>query len=604
MSSSARIDELRRKFDENPRRYFAPLANEYRKAGDFDQAIFICQEYLPQQPGHMSGHIVFGQALFEAKRLPEARTVFETALSLDPENLIALRHLADISHALGETVAARAWYERVLQADPRNEEIAAIMSTLGGTGTTAERPAQPPAAPITPTEEAPNVAGNAPSPTSVSPTAPTAEISAAAIQELLRARQATIAPEPAEHALTLDETPTVEFEASQTPSAVDGLEATSQAQPIEMPAIEALGLETTAHVPAPELLSLEGLGLETNAAPGQGAEVAASTPAPIEGLDTLSLDLTLPDAASIGPPPAGQTVSAAAPVADVADFGSFSFGPPATATNAAPAAPNVPIGGGHEATELMDFDMPPALELPPQSPPANVPAQIVDAIAEAVPAVVDVVQTAVPSVVDVVQIAVPGVADVVDATVPKVVDAVLTVPALILDATRADAPATPPPALSGEPSEVPPERAAPAFVTETMAQLYLSQGHRAAAIDIYRQLLDARPGDAELRARFQAIEQGGGAKPANTAAGGPPVFAGSGPSIRSVLRELFGIDAQAGRGNGSVGERASSSESGSIDVLFGQESVAEALSPLAVAFDGGYVATSGNLDELFAGGDR
>ena len=79
MASSARIDELRKKFDENPRRYFAPLANEYRKAGDLDQAIFICQEYLPQQPGHMSGHIVYGQALYELNRHDEARVVFETA---------------------------------------------------------------------------------------------------------------------------------------------------------------------------------------------------------------------------------------------------------------------------------------------------------------------------------------------------------------------------------------------------------------------------------------------------------------------------------------------------------------------------------------------
>src|ERR1044071_8323041 len=137
MASSARIDELRKKFDQNPRRYFAPLANEYRKAGDFDQAIFICQEYLPQQPGHMSGHIVFGQALFEAKRLPEAKTVFETALSLDPENLIALRHLADISRDLNDVTAAKSWYERVLQADPRNEEVLAIVAQLGSPGAPA-----------------------------------------------------------------------------------------------------------------------------------------------------------------------------------------------------------------------------------------------------------------------------------------------------------------------------------------------------------------------------------------------------------------------------------------------------------------------------------
>ena len=41
MASSPRIDELRKKFEENPRRYFAPLANEYRKAGDVEQAIAI-----------------------------------------------------------------------------------------------------------------------------------------------------------------------------------------------------------------------------------------------------------------------------------------------------------------------------------------------------------------------------------------------------------------------------------------------------------------------------------------------------------------------------------------------------------------------------------
>src|SRR5512143_1560733 len=130
MGTSARIDELRKKFDENPRRYFAPLANEYRKAGDLEQAIFICQEYLPQQPGHMSGHIVYGQALYESGRTEEAKAVFETALSLDPENLIALRHLGDIARGVGDLTGARAWYQRVLDTDPRNDEIMQLLSSL------------------------------------------------------------------------------------------------------------------------------------------------------------------------------------------------------------------------------------------------------------------------------------------------------------------------------------------------------------------------------------------------------------------------------------------------------------------------------------------
>lgn len=125
-----RLRELQEKFEENPRRYFAPLANEYRKGGQPKRAIEICRAQLAQMPGHMSGQIVFGQALYEAGEFDEARQVFERALTLDPENLIALRTLGDMSLQSGDTAQARKWYTRLLDADPKDTAVVTLVAEI------------------------------------------------------------------------------------------------------------------------------------------------------------------------------------------------------------------------------------------------------------------------------------------------------------------------------------------------------------------------------------------------------------------------------------------------------------------------------------------
>ena len=140
MADPGRLDELERKFDENPKRYFAPLANEYRKAGDPERAIELCRTYLPQQPSHMSGYIVYGQALHDAGKADESAAVFKQALTLDPENIIALRQLGDIARTGGDAAGAARWYGKVLELDPRNEEVLAYMGAATGPGTDTARP--------------------------------------------------------------------------------------------------------------------------------------------------------------------------------------------------------------------------------------------------------------------------------------------------------------------------------------------------------------------------------------------------------------------------------------------------------------------------------
>src|SRR5688500_7020542 len=125
-----RLRELQAKFDENPRRYFAPLANEYRKGGNPKRAIEICRAHLAQMPGHMSGQVVYGQSLFEGGEYDEARKVFEGALVLDPENLIALRSLGDLSLQAGDSAQARSWYTRLLEADPKDAAAIALIAVI------------------------------------------------------------------------------------------------------------------------------------------------------------------------------------------------------------------------------------------------------------------------------------------------------------------------------------------------------------------------------------------------------------------------------------------------------------------------------------------
>ncbi len=135
-ANTALIEDLLRQYAENPRRVFARLANELRKSGDYDRAIEICRGQIPQQPGYISGHIVLGQSLYDCGRLEEARQTFEAALNLDPENLIALRHLGDIARQHGANDVARGWYRRLLEVDPQNDEVVAQLEAMGDGGGT------------------------------------------------------------------------------------------------------------------------------------------------------------------------------------------------------------------------------------------------------------------------------------------------------------------------------------------------------------------------------------------------------------------------------------------------------------------------------------
>jgi tetratricopeptide (TPR) repeat protein len=107
MSNNPRIEALRRRVEKDPASIaFAQLAEEYRRGGDHEQAITICREGLARHPGYLSAQVTLGRALIELRQFDEARKELEAVLSVAPDNLAAIRALAEIHQHLGETEIA------------------------------------------------------------------------------------------------------------------------------------------------------------------------------------------------------------------------------------------------------------------------------------------------------------------------------------------------------------------------------------------------------------------------------------------------------------------------------------------------------------------
>ena len=502
MASSARLDELKKKFDENPRRYFAPLANEHRKSGDLDQAITLCRTHLLQQPGHISGHIVLAQALFEAGSLDESREIFHSALGLDPENLIALRYLGDIAKESNDLDTARSWYQRVLEVDPRNDEIEQIIRDLDAPSPAREATSAEESVAETSSFAPPTATPSAPPPPA--PAEPDPRFAPLSIDEVeiddsfgapspAQPNDASSAPQPAPHGeqgswnpgesradapavdahdidpFDLDPSGSVDalLDPPATPSAddffltelsdahatADGAEADAlhaeDSRTPETPAEPASARAATEDIAA-HIAALDDEAFHLEPPPPEPAASAESNTASTAASEVIAAGAESPDQMAIP----GMDAFAA-------EYSTGSY-------EAIPDEPN------EEAIERL-ASLPTAEWQPPEPPAQPVPpaAAIDDGLG-----------------LEVMEFVPPSSEAPAPAVYPEVPDA-----DPVLGRTFAMS--------TNEPSQTP-----AAFVTETMAELYLQQGFRNEALAVYRELLAKNPSDSNLRERVEQIESG------------------------------------------------------------------------------------------------
>ncbi|HEY8833540.1 MAG TPA: tetratricopeptide repeat protein [Gemmatimonadaceae bacterium] len=530
-----RLRELQQKFEENPRRYFAPLANEYRKGGQPKRAIEICRAHLAQMPGHMSGQIVYGQSLYEAGEFDEAKQVFGRALSLDPENLIALRSLGDMELQAGNTVEARTWYTRLLDADPKDSAVIALVSEIDA------------AADATPvgTTEIPGVDTDA-----GDQQIPVALETLSELVFLSDAASPSAEPEPSSETSSPADSSAESQAAPMNSSADSAPSEASSAAPASATDDVPVGLER--HYPVQEASPPEPTSPESSAAPSSSAQ-SSSQEAPVTEASVHGSSTEGPGVEDVG-----------VTVGDSAADGLKSIIP--------------------EAVNPLDWSGPPPSEsMEEPAPAAPEPAPFTTAFSSAPSE-----QAAPPSVPES-RAAEPRPPE---PRAPEPIARAAEPP------SRAPEPAPrapePPPrseekTFSGASSEP--------FVNETMAQLYLQQGYKQLALQVYRQLAVSRPRDEGLRNRIAEIEAADAAahpgevhvarkEPAVEKRSAPEEAVGRQPSIREFFATLGRRRPPAPSSRG----RSSSGSSGN-----NQPAAVDMRPPL------GATPPGGNLDSVFAG---
>jgi len=131
MLDNPRIEDLRRRVQKDPASIaFAQLAEECRRAGQYQESIDVCRAGLALHPGYLSARVTLGRALIEVDQLDEAQTELELVLAGAADNLSAIRGLAEIFHRRGALADALRQYRAALALARNDPDLERTVTEL------------------------------------------------------------------------------------------------------------------------------------------------------------------------------------------------------------------------------------------------------------------------------------------------------------------------------------------------------------------------------------------------------------------------------------------------------------------------------------------
>jgi len=130
---AAEIDRLATAVAKDPRsKEFLPLADEYIKAGMWQEAAAVLEDGLTVYPGFVTAMAALGRVYDQLGQSAKAKSILEEVVKQRPDNLRAHRILAKLYHAEGQAELALRSCTAILNANPFDEEALAVRRSVTG----------------------------------------------------------------------------------------------------------------------------------------------------------------------------------------------------------------------------------------------------------------------------------------------------------------------------------------------------------------------------------------------------------------------------------------------------------------------------------------
>ena len=137
--NAAEIDRLALALAKEPgSKAFIPLAEEYGKAGMWQEAASVLEDGLKTYPSFITAMVALGRTYDQMNQPVKATAILEEAIKLSPDNLRAHRTLAKIYVAQGAKEAALRSCNVILAVNPQDQESLSLRAALG-----EDAPAEP-----------------------------------------------------------------------------------------------------------------------------------------------------------------------------------------------------------------------------------------------------------------------------------------------------------------------------------------------------------------------------------------------------------------------------------------------------------------------------